>query len=305
MLSSAQFGPVIQYEEGHSGMIEYAPGISLPAENAGYTLYLPEREPAKGTLLFFNSDRDTTADIIPLALERQLALLFVTTGNRLEFLFSDTSLIQLDRYIGQALIEHELAKEHLLLAGMSLAGTRALKYAQFCGEGRSVYDIQPRAVAICDAPLDFIRFWRSCEKAEEIAFHPAAANEGRWVSYYLEANLGGTADYVPDIYADYSPYCHSIEKPEKLEALSEIAIRAYTEPDVYWWMENRGKDLYDMNTIDAAALINALRLGGHSEAELILTNDKGYLPDGRRHPHSWSIVDEKKLIHWFLDLIGN
>lgn len=82
--------------------------------------------------------------------------------------------------------------------------------------------------------------------------------------------------------------------------LSGLAIRVYSEPDVHWWMENRGKDYYDMNTTDAAALVNALRLQGHKEAELILTRDKGFRPDGSRHPHSWSIVDEKALISWFL-----
>jgi len=32
----------------------------------------------------------------------------------------------------------------------------------------------------------------------------------------------------------------------------------------------------------------------------MITYDKGYHPDGTRHPHSWSIVDNKDLIHWFL-----
>lgn len=298
---SAQFGPVIQYEEPREGTITYAEGISLPVENAGYTLYLPEGE-AQGTIIFFNSDRDTASTTIPKALEKELALLFVTTGNRLEFLFDDRALSQLDRYIGQALEKHELSKSNLLLAGMSLAGTRALKYAQYCGEKRSAYGIRPRAVVICDAPLDFIRFWESSKKAEKLAFHYASANEGRWVSNYVETNLGSRPAQRPDVYADYSPYCHSFPLPHKLQALNGIALRAYSEPDVHWWMANRGKDYYDMNTIDAAALVNALRLYGNEEAELILTQDKGYRPDGQRHPHSWSIVDEEEMIGWFWGL---
>ena len=52
----------------------------------------------------------------------------------------------------------------------------------------------------------------------------------------------------------------------------------------------------------AAALVNALHLHGNEEAELILTQDKGYRPDGQRHPHSWSIVDEEEMVGWLLGL---
>ena len=68
-------------------------------------------------------------------------------------------------------------------------------------------------------------------------------------------------------------------------------------------MKNRGKSYYGMNALDAAALINALQLLGNKEAELILTEDQGYRPDGSRHPHSWSIVDEKELVEWFVQLL--
>lgn len=58
-----------------------------------------------------------------------------------------------------------------------------------------------------------------------------------------------------------------------------------------------------MNAIDLAALINELKILDNRRAELIITHDKGYLPDGTRHPHSWSIVDEKELIDWFVEMI--
>ena len=52
--------------------------------------------------------------------------------------------------------------------------------------------------------------------------------------------------------------------------------------------------------MDHAALINLLRVAGNARAELITTTGKGYRPDGRRHPHSWSIVDELDLVRWLL-----
>lgn len=60
-----------------------------------------------------------------------------------------------------------------------------------------------------------------------------------------------------------------------------------------------------MNAIDLAGLINELTIMGNDKAELVTTSDMGYFPDGTRHPHSWSIVDEAELIDWFLELLKN
>jgi hypothetical protein len=58
-----------------------------------------------------------------------------------------------------------------------------------------------------------------------------------------------------------------------------------------------------MNAIDLAALVNELKIRGNQQSELIITHNKGYQPDGTRHPHSWRIVDEKDLVDWFVGLI--
>ena len=81
-------------------------------------------------------------------------------------------------------------------------------------------------------------------------------------------------------------------------ALSAIAVRAYTEPDVQWWITNRGSDYYGMNAVDAASLVRILQLRGNTRADLIVTSGKGFRADGARHPHSWSIVDQPELARW-------
>ena len=42
-------------------------------------------------------------------------------------------------------------------------------------------------------------------------------------------------------------------------------------------------------------MINELKIRNNDKSELIITQDKGYHQDGSRHPHTWSIVDEKEL----------
>lgn len=294
---------VYQFEEPLNGKIFLVDTISIPLENAGYTLLMPGEEP-DGVIIFFNSNRNPLAYIEEPNLEyyatkKNLAVLYVTTGNRLEFLFSDSMYKKLDNFILKALNEFNLPKQNLFFAGMSLAGTRAIKFALYSLMKENSNRIIPKAIAVCDSPLDFVRFWKEAVKARNFKFNPLAANEGAWVSGYLENNLGGTADENLSAYIDYSPYSYSGNN-DKLKYLIDVPIRAYTEPDVLWWMKNRRKDFYGMNSIDLAAFVNELNIRGNESATLITSSDKGYLPDGTRHPHSWSIVDNNELINWFL-----
>jgi hypothetical protein len=46
-------------------------------------------------------------------------------------------------------------------------------------------------------------------------------------------------------------------------------------------------------------MINELVLLGNTNAQLILTENKGYRkPNHRKQPHSWSIIDDEELIQW-------
>jgi hypothetical protein len=285
------------------GVISLAEGIEIPAIDRGYTIWLPQHDQPKGLIVFFHSRPDTseTDPFIRYATDKGMAVLYATTKNRLEFFFDDASMEEVYEYILANVVKYRIPKSNIMFCGMSLEGTRALRMQMYIN-GAGTEHLNVKAIAVCDAPLDMNRFYRTCKKAAQLNFHPASANEGRWVSEYLATNLGGSPDSVPSAYTSYSPYTHDDVESNTREFL-DVSIRAYTEPDVSWWMENRGKDYYDMNSLDLAAFINQLNLMGNSEAELIVTSDKGYHPDGERHPHSWSIVDEKELIDWFCKLI--
>jgi len=69
-----------------------------------------------------------------------------------------------DQYISQALQTYNISGNNLFFAGMSLAGTRALKYAIYCKKGDSRNHIMPKAIAVCDSPLDMTRFWRDATR---------------------------------------------------------------------------------------------------------------------------------------------
>lgn len=287
------------------GDILLTEGISIPKVDRGYTLWLPEIEKVKGLIVFTHARRDTVNSdfIIDYAFSKQLAVLYATTENRLEFFFDNSKVHEIENYIYEVLITYNIPDSNLLYCGMSLEGTRAIKLAMFGQSTESKHKLVPKAIAICDSPLDMVRFHKEMVKAKELHFSPITANEGTWVSGYLERNLGGTPADTLQAYIDYSPYCYSANGGSNLNLLKNIAIRCYTEPDVNWWIETRRKDFYSMNAIDLAALINELKIRDNQKVELIITHDKGYQNDGSRHPHTWNIVDEKELVDWFLELI--
>ncbi len=296
---------LFQYSEPRSGVTVLTEDIQVPEEDAGYTLILPEKGKPLAVIVLFHSGRDTShagfeQRLYVDAVKRQVAALYVTTGNRFEFLFDEKKYRQLDEFLHRAISEHSLPADRLLFGGMSLAGTRAMKFGEWCLAGKSAYGIRPKAIVVCDAPLDFVRFWRALDRSRRLQQNEIAANEAKWVLAVLERNLGGTPADNISAYYDYSPYYYELENGGKAGILKNTAVRAYSEPDVQWWIENRGNDYYSMNAIDAAALVNQLKLLGNEHAELILTSGKGYHPDGRRHPHSWSIVDNGELVEWLL-----
>lgn len=295
---------VVNEEIVSKGNIKLSEDVTIEKGNAGYTAWLPESGKIKGMVVFTHARRDTLNSefIIDYAISKQLAVIYATTENRFEFFFEDQKMQEIESYIRKIITDHDIPKNNLLYCGMSLEGTRALKLALFGHSQKSRYNLKPRAIAICDAPLDMVRFYKEAVKAGNLNFNPIAANEGVWVSEYLKTNLGGTPEEDLKEYLKYSPYSYTASENSKLNQLKNTALRCYTEPDVNWWIETRRKDYYAMNATDLAALVNELKIMGNPEAELITTQNKGYRQDGSRHPHTWNIVDEKELIDWFIGL---
>ena len=72
-----------------------------------------------------------------------------------------------------------------------------------------------------------------------------------------------------------------------------------SEPDIQWWLSQRGYDYSYINITDQAEMINELHKLGNDKAVLITTTGKGYRkPNNDRHPHSWSIADPQQTIIW-------
>lgn len=306
----AQAQRIVEHYDPAVGYLRIGPEPErmIPMTEKGHSLLLPDgpASDVAGVVVLIDRGRFPAAWFPPEpgsfdaeALARGVAVLHISTGNPLDFLFADAEVRELAGRIGAALEEAGIDAP-VFLAGLSLGGTRALRLAAWLGAHPGSAPIGVSAAAVVDAPLDMIRLWRTERRAADLDFHPAAAGEGRWVTYLLETQLGGPPDAARQRYVDYSPLTYGAPDGGNAVHLRDLPIRAYHEPDVDWWIENRRKSYYDMNSIDLAALVNQLRVLGSDRAELVTSHGTrdGYA-DGAS-PHTWSIVDNGDLVDWFL-----
>ena len=116
----------------------------------------------------------------------------------------------------------------------------------------------------------------------------------------FDQEFGNPANGI-NIYEQHSPYTFQTQNINNLKGLEHLKIRLYTEPDTKWWSKNRKNDYEDLNAFYLQNLSEKLKSEfGKNNIELIKTKNRGYRANGERHPHSWSIVDEKDLVNWML-----
>lgn len=224
----------------------------------------------------------------------------VPTANNLDNLTSISLLNTIDEIIGEVIKTTGISNRKVIIGGMSAAGTGSIRYAEYCSSGKSKSGIKPTGVFGVDSPLDYERLYNESDRAIIRNFSNDAVDESKMLIKLLKTDLKGTPKTNLRSYHMRSPFCYSAINGGNAHLLTNLAVRIYTEPDINWWIDNRRKDYYDLNSIDDAALIDQLRINGNVHAELIVSDGKGLKLAG--HPHSWDIVDEKELLLWCSEL---
>jgi hypothetical protein len=244
-----------------------------------------------------------TPSALPARMARQGVLTVVAVPNPATLYESEEPLRVLDSIIAEVVQQYGLTRDRVVVGGFSSGGTGAVRYAQYCARARCEAVERVAGVFAVDSPLDFERIYRGEDVSIRRGAPATNLAEAQMILSTLRRSLGGSPDEAAEAYRQHSPLLATAPDGGNARLLVGTPIRLYTEPDVQWWMENRNLDYHGMNSVDHAALINLLRIAGNARAELIVTTGKGYRPDGRRHPHSWSIVDEADLARWIADLI--
>ncbi len=211
---------------------------------------------------------------------------------------SDTASQQsLKEIIESVSLKYKLDGKPFYLGGFSIGGTCVIKYAELASQNG--FRIKPKAVFAVDPPLDWQRFYNSALRVVRLTKSGQVNEEVTYMIERIKAELNGSPETALENYYNNSPYSFTDTTQRAIKPLLKTPIMIISEPDIQWWLTNRGYDYSYINITDQAAMINELQKLGNKNATLVTTVDKGYRrPNNIRHPHSWSLADPEQTIKW-------
>lgn len=232
-----------------------------------------------------------------LALNQGFMVLYCNTSNYFPELFYDDKGPEIiDEILHELMLKHSIPKENIFIGGISASGTRALRYAQYCNQGKSKYKYKIKGVFVVDSPLDNERFYKSA-KNNGHKFFGGMEEEAKMMLKCFPEKLGGSPDEFPESYLQSSVYSQTDSSGANIIHFKDQSILIFHEPDMEWWMNERGASYYDINSYDLVGFARDLIFLGNKEIEIISTSGKGFRR-GERNCHSWTIVDEDYLFQW-------
>ena len=266
-----------------------------------YVIIKPSSSRIQGALILLdgysgNADNFLSeTKIHNVAWNNDILTICIPTSNHL---YADQAMITLmNRIIKEVLQTYNLQKDQFAIGGMSSGGTIVLRYAELCNEKPSEFPIHPNAVFAVDSPVDLVGLYKSSER-------DLKKNNGGWWLGEAQMIVGKLKSELGDPYKDLkkyqqvSPFLRDMSDTVNERSLTGIAVRTYHDVDVSWFIQNRGRSLYETNMLDGSELISRLVSLGNREAEFITSKIPGRRSNGTRHPHSWNIVDEVDLVQW-------
>lgn len=290
----------------HSIIAQTSEYVYKNPEDSSYNCYLsiiPEHEEIKALIVRdFSSLPDTTKKSryqwSKLALNEGIAILYVVSTNFFpELFYDDSGPDVLDNIIHEVINRHAIPSDNIFIGGISASGTRALRYTQYCEQGKSKHGIKIKGVFSVDSPLDLERFYNSA-KTHKMNFSDGMLREAKLMTKVLPEKLGGTPDSASNLYHESSVFSYLDTLGGNASHYLNVPILLIHEPDIDWWLNERGASYFDMNSFDMAGFAAYLRTNGNNSIELITTSGKGFDKHGNRNCHSWTIVDEPYLINW-------
>ena len=271
-----------------------------------YIAVMPDDKPVKSFMLLLDGFGASPKDILvqtdlPTYAAGQgiLTIVPILKTGPLYFGVDNASQESLHQLIETVVDKYHLQGKDFYIGGFSIGGSCAVKYAELAVKNN--YSIKPKAVFGVDPPLDWERFYNAAKRVVRLSNPSQVNGEVTYMIDRIEKEMKGTPKIAIENFYNISPYSFSDTTKRAVKLLSNTPVMLISEPDIQWWLQNRGYDYSYINITDQAAMINELQRLGNKNAVLVATTGKGYRkPDNRRHPHSWSIADPAELIKWLL-----
>jgi pimeloyl-ACP methyl ester carboxylesterase len=248
----------------------------------------------RGALVLFPPNGQSLADVI--AINTRLISIGQDSGI-LTIIPSVNNNLYLDRFtlgfinavLREVMSRYKIASDKFVLGGFSLGGMNAIRYTELAYESGGLTAVKPAAVYGIDPPLDWARIYYSFARAIQKNFSAPAVNEAEYFIERLNEEFGGRPEDHSDTYMRHSMYSRTSAGGGNAKYLRTVPVRIYSDPDIDWQLANKRVDYYDMNVLDAAAMINQLHLDGNNRQSLSmrLAKDTGPMDRGIRTPGAW------------------
>lgn len=239
----------------------------------------------------------TEFNIAQISANNGISLLYMNLNQHLYL--TEPEKRNLAALLTQAIRKEKISEKNIFIGGFSGGGNVSLLISDYLIKSEN--QIKPKGVFIVDSPIDLLGLYRVSEKNLKLNYSESSIQESNWIIKQFDTIFGSPSDGIKG-YEKNSPYTFESENIDNLSGLKDLKIRFYTEPDINWWKEKANNDYEDLNAFYIKKLSEKLKLEfGNQNIELIETQNRGYRANGDRHPHSWSIINEKDLIKWIME----
>jgi hypothetical protein len=219
------------------------------------------------------------------------------------FCSDSISQSRLATLIPEVIEKYRVPKNSFIIGGHSAGGNGALLYSASACRLNNKNVIKPNGVFAVDSPLDLKRFWDSIMFQKALNSSKINATDGDYFLKYFAESYGGSPTKNPALYEKFSSYYRDAKEGGNTRYLKSLPVRLYCDPDIHWLIDNRSASYEHINAADLSACIVQLKVLGNDKAELITNLGKGYLPDGRRHPHAFSQLDSDEFLSWMKKIL--
>jgi hypothetical protein len=269
-----------------------------------YVAVVPENEQVKSFMVlldgFGNSPKDVLSqtDIPKYASQQGILTIIPVLKTGPTYFGSDVASQQsLKEIIDLVVAKYQLTRKDLYIGGFSIGGACAVKYSQLSRQEN--YSIKPKAVFAINPPLDWERYYNAAKRVVRLSNPTQINDEVFYMIERIEKEMNGTPKTALENYYTHSPYSFSDTTQKAIKYLIKTPVMIISEPDIEWWLKERGYDCSYNNITDHVAMINELQRLGNKNAVLVTTTGKGYRkPTNMRHPSSWSIADPVQIVEW-------
>ncbi|NAS30767.1 hypothetical protein GTQ40_07270 [Flavobacteriaceae bacterium R38] len=275
----------------------------LPYIQKGYTLILPENKEIKGVLIFledskYDEKNRSSKQMYTQAMEKDFAVLSVSTEIPLDFYFSKSSMLSTHKLIREVFNKYNLPNDNIFFLGTSLVGHRAMRYIKFMKANDFKFQPKIKGIVVCNFTMDFTRKWYQHKR--DIKINRIDLGEPKFINYLLETNLGGTPKTNPENYHNFSSYSYSDEKNENVKIYKDYAVRAYIEPAIKYKLTKQLRTLYENNSTDIVGFLAELNLKGNENTELIVLQPEDNPSTQKNTQSTWDALDKDELMDWIL-----